>query len=148
MKKEKHFIIELDNFDSIVRFFENHLKSCRVFAFYGPLGAGKTTLIRQFLRARGVCDSITSPTFTYVNLYKNASGEKFYHFDLYRIENLKDFLAAGFDEYLHDEEGWSFIEWPEVIEPDLKEIEKKGICKITIDYMKEPNKRKVSCTVY
>lgn len=102
----------------------------RVFTFTGPLGAGKTSLIAQMLKLKGVEQSITSPTFTYVNAYENDQGQLFYHFDLYRIETLESFISAGFNEYLYVPNSWAFIEWPEVIMPLLTD----SVCHCTIEY--------------
>lgn len=102
----------------------------KIFAFEGPLGAGKTTLVSEILKKCGVTEPITSPTFTYLNVYENSKNQLFYHFDLYRIGSLDDFLAAGFDEYLSAPKSWTFIEWPEVIMPLLTE----SVCLCTIDY--------------
>lgn len=111
------------------------LRSCQVLTFTGSLGAGKTTLIRELLRNDGIQEPITSPTFTYMNVYTNKNGQKFYHFDLYRIESLDDFCAAGFDEYLYQPNSWTFIEWPELIMPLLTH----DVCHIFLEY--EDSKR-------
>ena len=87
----------------------------RIIAFSGPLGSGKTTLIRELLRLYGVQGVIVSPTFSYVSLYKVSDRLTLYHFDLYRIMSVNAFLEAGFHEYLDDVCGKVFIEWPEVI---------------------------------
>ncbi len=94
-----------------------------VFTFAGPLGAGKTTMIKSFLSLAGVAETVTSPTFTYVNSYSNDRGQTFHHFDLYRLSSVEEFVAAGFDEYLGQENGWCFIEWPGVIAALLDESE-------------------------
>ena len=89
--------------DQIEQVVKEHLlpklKGCRIFTFTGPLGAGKTTLIKTFLKECGVNGGVTSPTFTYVNTYKTDDGKTFHHFDLYRLSDLQSFLSAGFDEY-------------------------------------------------
>src|SRR5439155_12466456 len=90
-------------------------KDYAVFTFSGTLGSGKTTLVQSLLESCGVMEHVTSPTFTYVNCYKNNRGETFYHFDVYRIKNCQDFIQAGFDEYLYQPNSWAFIEWPESI---------------------------------
>jgi len=92
---------------------------CPVFAFEGPLGAGKTTLIKELLAQCGVAQTVNSPTFTYMNVYENDKNQIFYHFDLYRINSLDEFLAAGFNDYLYAPSSWAFIEWPAVIMPLL-----------------------------
>jgi tRNA threonylcarbamoyladenosine biosynthesis protein TsaE len=106
-----------------------------IFTFTGPLGAGKTTIIKEILRQSGVTQEITSPTFGYINSYQAKDGITFNHFDLYRIAAVDEFIAAGFDEYLHEPNNISFIEWPQVIEellrvPDLK----SRVCHIKMSY--------------
>lgn len=149
----KNFVYGISDIGLVVEFLKQKLLTCKIFAFYGPLGAGKTTIIRELLRSCGVQGPISSPTFTYINYYTSsiekcldpalevANGNlrdlKFYHFDLYRLNNLNDFLSAGFDEYLHDKEGVSFVEWPEIIEPILP----SGECKVKIDYDSDIEKR-------
>lgn len=102
----------------------------KVFTFAGPLGAGKTSLIRQMLQQKGVTQPVTSPTYTYVNVYENDKEQLFYHFDLYRIETLEAFISAGFNEYLYAPNSWAFIEWPEVIMPLLTD----SVCHCNIEY--------------
>ncbi|NBQ16795.1 tRNA (adenosine(37)-N6)-threonylcarbamoyltransferase complex ATPase subunit type 1 TsaE, partial [bacterium] len=80
-------------------------------------------------------EPITSPTYTYVNVYR-LNGITFYHFDLYRLNSLDDFIQAGFDEYLYQPDSYCFIEWPEIIE---KLIE-KDLCKVIIDYDTEDSR--------
>jgi len=88
----------------------------------GDLGAGKTTLVKQLLKSWGVQDEILSPTFTYVNCYKNDQGQKIYHFDLYRVLNSNQFFELGFDEYLHEPGAVCLVEWPGVIAPILTNL--------------------------
>lgn len=135
MDENKDLVFGLNDINVVVDLLKKKLVSTRVFAFYGTLGVGKTTIIRELLRSCGVQGPITSPTFTYVNCYKNSQGLKFYHFDLYRLNNLDDFLGAGFEEYLDDSEGVSFVEWPEIIESILP----SGACKVKIDYNNSTN---------
>lgn len=92
------------------------LTSCkeqRIFAFYGELGAGKTTLIKQFCRVLGVTTSVTSPTFSLIHEYEGTDTEV-YHFDLYRIKSEMEAVDIGVEAYL-DSEGIVLIEWPERI---------------------------------
>lgn len=111
--QEMHYGIE--ELPTVADYILNQLNGCRIIAFEGDLGAGKTTLTRALLRKLGISGIITSPTFSYVNIYKNDSGKTIYHFDLYRISSLEEFKRAGFDEYLEDPESIVIIEWPEVI---------------------------------
>lgn len=111
---------------------------CAVMTFTGPLGAGKTTLVKELLKQAGVTDVVTSPTFAYVNQYK-ANGITYYHFDLYRIGTLDSFMAAGFDEYLFAPGSKALIEWPEPIMPLLA----KQTYHVTIEYDQVPDMRTI-----
>jgi tRNA threonylcarbamoyladenosine biosynthesis protein TsaE len=96
----------------------------RVFAFNGPMGAGKTTLITQLCRALGTNDVVNSPTFALVNVYEiphpdgTAGMEEIYHFDCYRLRNLHEALDMGAEEYLCSG-CLCFIEWPDILRPIL-----------------------------
>ena len=94
-------------------------QSKSIFLFDGPMGVGKTTIIKEILRQSGVSETVSSPTFSYVNDYESSNHTNFYHFDLYRISGLDEFLAAGFDEYLTQPNAFIFIEWPDIISPLL-----------------------------
>lgn len=93
-------------------------KNAKVFAFYGEMGAGKTTLIKALSRHLGSGDSLSSPTFSIVNEYRDAKGNPIYHMDLYRLKNLDEAEEIGVEEYLHSGH-YCFIEWPELILPIL-----------------------------
>lgn len=117
----KQITFSIDQLRDVARvIYDQCMRSgCRVVGLTGPLGAGKTTLTRALLRHAGVQDEvITSPTFTYVNVYR-TKHQTFYHFDLYRLTSIDDFMLQGFDEYVDDLESICFIEWPEIIEPLL-----------------------------
>lgn len=88
----------------------------RVFCFYGEMGAGKTTFIKEICRGLGVSDTTSSPTFAIVNEYLTDEGESIYHFDFYRIEKLEDAYEIGVEEYLYSG-NYCFIEWAENIAP-------------------------------
>ena len=90
----------------------------RVVAFYGEMGAGKTTLIRAICDRLGVTDAISSPTFALVNHYVGDGGRNIYHFDFYRIDRLEEAFDLGYDEYF-DSDALCLVEWPEKIEPLL-----------------------------
>lgn len=91
-----------------------------VLAFYGEMGAGKTTFIKAVCVALGVKETISSPTFSIVNEYLSASGRKIYHFDFYRIKDINEAFDMGYEEYLYSD-ALCFIEWPEKIEAILPE---------------------------
>jgi tRNA threonylcarbamoyladenosine biosynthesis protein TsaE len=91
-----------------------------VLAFYGEMGAGKTTFIKAVCVALGVKETISSPTFSIVNEYLSASGRKIYHFDFYRIKDINEAFDMGYEEYLYSD-ALCLIEWPEKIEAILPE---------------------------
>lgn len=94
--------------------------SKRVFAFYGKMGAGKTTFIKSICNQLHVVDTAISPTFAIINEYLTEEGNSVYHFDFYRIKNLTEFLDLGCEEYFYSG-SYCFIEWPEKIDDYLPE---------------------------
>jgi tRNA threonylcarbamoyladenosine biosynthesis protein TsaE len=96
-----------------------------IFAFYGQMGAGKTTFIKAICNELGVSDVVTSPTFTLINEYKRPGKTPVFHFDFYRIKNISEVFDFGFEEYT-DGSSYCFMEWPEKIEyilpPDTLKI--------------------------
>ena len=102
------------------QFIEN-MGDGKVFAFYGKMGAGKTTFVKAICEEMGVEDVITSPTFAIVNEYTSQkTGDTIYHFDFYRIKKLEEVYDMGYEDYFY---GGSicFLEWPELIEDLLPE---------------------------
>jgi len=129
-------VYAIKDIDSVVEeVFLPKLKKYTIFTFQGPLGAGKTTLIKRVLAKSGVKEIVTSPTFNYLNKYHGNFGMIFNHFDLYRITSLDGFLELGFDEYLYQNKVINLIEWPLVIE-DLLDSEdlKSKVCNIKLSY--------------
>ena len=82
---------------------------------YGEMGVGKTTFTAALCEALGVTESISSPTFSLHNIYRDADGKEIYHLDLYRLESIEEFLDAGLEEALYHEH-WILIEWPQLAE--------------------------------
>lgn len=91
-----------------------------VVALRGEMGAGKTTLIRAVAEAMGVEDQVTSPTFALVNQYEGAGGERLFHFDFYRIDDVREAYDLGYEEYFYSGD-LCLVEWPEKIEALLPE---------------------------
>ena len=89
-----------------------------VVVFRGEMGAGKTTLIREIAAQLGCTDMVTSPTFAIVNQYKGTDDRTVYHFDFYRIEDLREAYDFGYEEYFYSGD-LCLVEWPERIEPLL-----------------------------
>jgi len=94
----------------------------RVFAFDGQMGAGKTTFIKKLCEEMGTTDVVNSPTFAIVNVYDVEQPYKgeVYHFDCYRLKDLREAIDMGAEEYLYSG-NYCFIEWPEMIEAILPE---------------------------
>lgn len=91
----------------------------RIFAFYGHMGAGKTTFIKAICEELGVTDAVSSPTFAIVNEYASNMGS-IYHFDFYRIKRSSEVLDLGFEDYAYSG-NLCLMEWPELIEEFLPE---------------------------
>lgn len=91
-----------------------------VVIFRGEMGAGKTTLIREIVTQLGATDTVTSPTFAIVNQYQGAMDRRIYHFDFYRLEDLREAYDFGYEEYFYSGD-ICLVEWPERIEPLLPE---------------------------
>ena len=115
-------IQDLGHIREAAREFINQIGPHTVFAFYGKMGAGKTTFIKAVCQEMGVEDVITSPTFAIVNEYEkpltshlSAQFSKIYHFDFYRIKRIEEVYDMGYEDYFYSG-ALCFIEWPELIE--------------------------------
>ena len=126
MKTKKEIIIESpervrDAAGEFIDYISHSDLESNIFAFYAPMGAGKTTFTSAICGVLGVNeDAVSSPTFSIVNEYRTASGEPLYHFDFYRIDNASEALDIGFYDYV-DSGSLCIIEWPENIEELLPE---------------------------
>jgi len=138
---QKVYTYDEAHIDHVADYLYSLLPECKVMTFTGSLGAGKTTLIRALLKKCGINETVTSPTFNYVNVYGDSENNKYFHFDLYRIPDMESFSVSGFDEYLYAPKSWSFIEWPEVIMPILLH----DACHVNIEYIDD--KRKATITL-
>jgi tRNA threonylcarbamoyladenosine biosynthesis protein TsaE len=92
--------------------------NARIIAFYGSMGAGKTTIIKAVCKVLGATDLVSSPSFTIVNEYKTRSGESLYHIDFYRIKKKEEVFDFGIEEYFSGN-SYCFLEWPELVEEIL-----------------------------
>ena len=117
-------ITDIDHIREAAREFIEHIGDHRVFAFYGKMGAGKTTFVKAICEELGVDDVITSPTFAIINEYSLTShllpltSDCIYHFDFYRIKKLEEVYDMGYEDYFYSG-ALCFIEWPELIEEIL-----------------------------
>lgn len=111
---------QLSGIQQAVRLLLNNFPDNRVFAFYGGMGAGKTTLIQAICLELGVKSSVNSPSFALINEYPLSEGDAVYHFDFYRINKIQEAYSIGSEEYFYSDK-YCFIEWPEKIEELLPE---------------------------
>ena len=111
-------IKDLEHIREAARTFVDAMGDQHVFAFYGSMGAGKTTFIKAICEELGVEDVVTSPTFAIVNEYEGECP--IYHFDFYRIKKLEEVYDMGYEDYFYGD-GLCFIEWPEMMEELLPE---------------------------
>jgi len=123
--------IIINNIDEIgiaAQQFVDEMGENTVFAFYGKMGAGKTTFIKAVCETLGVTDVINSPTFAIVNEYEAGDGNPIYHFDFYRIKKEQEVLDIGYEDYVYS--GCvCFMEWPELIEDLLPD----DVVRVTIE---------------
>ena len=121
-------IESLDCIKEAAQQFIDNMGKGNVFAFYGKMGAGKTTFIKAICECLEVEDVITSPTFAIVNeYYSNKLQDSIYHFDFYRIKKLEEVYDMGYEDYFYSHR-LCFLEWPELVE----ELLPKDAVKVTI----------------
>ena len=126
-------INSLDNIREAAKQFIAAMEDNTVFAFYGKMGAGKTTFIKAICEGLGVTDVINSPTFAIVNEYRSdETGELIYHFDFYRIKKLDEVYDMGYEDYFYSG-ALCFIEWPELVE----EVLPGDAVKVTIEEVED-----------
>lgn len=118
---------DLSALQETARLLLNNFPNERIFAFYGTMGAGKTTFIKAICHELGSGDYVTSPSFALINEYTTAEGSIIYHFDFYRIKKIEEAFDLGYEDYIYSG-NYCFIEWPEMIEQLLPE----GIMKVSI----------------
>ena len=111
-----------------------------IIAFYGAMGAGKTTIIKNLCHRMGVTDEVNSPTFAIVNEYVTEEGESVYHFDFYRIKKIEEAYDIGFENYF-DSGNLCLIEWPEMIEPLMPE----KYIRVDIRHGAADDEREITC---
>ena len=113
-------INSLDDLEFAAKELIAEFKNDRVFAFYGKMGAGKTTFIQAICKELGSEDNVTSPTFALINEYNTEDLESIFHFDFYRIKDIEEAYDLGYEDYLYSG-SYCLIEWPEMIESLLPE---------------------------
>ena len=124
--KEKRIVMEIkingiEGLEEAAKAFVAAMGERSVFAFYGKMGAGKTTFIKALCKALGIEDIVNSPTFALVNEYRSdTTGELVYHFDFYRINKIEEVYDMGYEDYFYSG-AVCLIEWPELVEDLLPE---------------------------
>ena len=121
-------INSLDTIHEAAKDFIKGMEDGKVFAFYGKMGAGKTTFIKALCEVLGVKDVITSPTFAIINEYTDGNDNPIYHFDFYRIKKLEEVYDMGYEDYFYSG-NLCLLEWPELVEDVLPE----NVIKVTIE---------------
>ena len=121
-------INSLDTIHEAAKEFIKGMGDGKVFAFYGKMGAGKTTFIKALCEVLGVKDVITSPTFAIINEYTDGNDNPIYHFDFYRIKKLEEVYDMGYEDYFYSG-NLCLLEWPELVEDVLPE----NVIKFTIE---------------
>lgn len=121
-------INSLDTIHEAAKDFIKGMGDGKVFAFYGKMGAGKTTFIKALCEVLGVKDVITSPTFAIINEYTDGNDDPIYHFDFYRIKKLEEVYDMGYEDYFYSG-NLCLLEWPELVEDVLPE----NVIKVTIE---------------
>ncbi|SFE32129.1 tRNA threonylcarbamoyladenosine biosynthesis protein TsaE [Chitinophaga sp. CF118] len=113
------WIFSEEQLPATVQLFWQYYKEQHVFTLEGPMGAGKTTLVKALCAARGVEDATASPTFSIINQYLSGDGQPIYHLDLYRLRDEEEAIAAGVEDTIYQPGAICFIEWPDIIAPLL-----------------------------
>ncbi len=120
MQAKEFHIGSIEQLSEVSDYLLSICNEADVVAFYGAMGAGKTTLIKNLCHRMGVTDEVNSPTFAIVNEYVTDKGQSVYHFDFYRIKKLEEAYDIGYENYFYSG-NLCLIEWPELIEPLLPE---------------------------
>ena len=121
-------VSHLKALDTVAQHLIKQFPDHRIFAFYGKMGAGKTTFIQSVCKILGTNDNVTSPTFALINEYKTGQQKSIFHFDFYRIKDIVEAFDLGYEDYLFSG-NYCLIEWPEMIESLLPE----NIVKVKIE---------------
>lgn len=116
MSTKEFHVNGVDELGQVAEYLISLRNESDIIAFYGPMGAGKTTLIKNLCHKMGVTDEVNSPTFAIVNEYVTMEGESVYHFDFYRIKKLEEVYDIGYDNYFYSG-NLCLLEWPEMIDP-------------------------------
>lgn len=136
----KLIIKSIDQIDQVAEAFLALTSKYKVITFNGAMGAGKTTFIKAICKKLEVIDAVNSPTFAIINEYASVWGDLIYHFDFYRIKNLKEAMSIGSEDYFYSGNK-CFIEWPEVVDDILPDDY------LRVDIIEVNGQREISFTI-
>lgn len=142
MTKKEFHINGVDELGQVADYLISLRNESDIIAFYGPMGAGKTTLIKNLCHKMGVTDEVNSPTFAIVNEYVTVEGDSVYHFDFYRIKKLEEVFDIGYDNYFYSG-NLCLLEWPEMIDPLMPD----RFIRVDIALGETDDSRKISVSV-
>ena len=142
MESKNFHVSNVEQLSEVSDYLLSMRNEADIIAFYGAMGAGKTTLIKNLCHRMGVTDEVNSPTFAIVNEYVTEEGESVYHFDFYRIKKIEEAYDIGFENYF-DSGNLCLIEWPEMIEPLMPE----KYIRVEIRHGVTDNERKIICKI-
>lgn len=106
---------QLADLDKVAKILLEKYPSNRLFAFYGEMGAGKTSFIKSICSELKVTDNVSSPTFSIINVYQTQTVDEVFHFDFYRIKSLEEVFDIGYEDYFYSDQ-YCLMEWPEMID--------------------------------
>jgi len=135
---KSYTVANVADLSDVARDFLHTFQQHRIIAFYGSMGAGKTTFIKALCDALGVADTVNSPSFAIVNEYSVPGDGLIYHFDFYRLKNVAEAYDMGYEDYFYSG-NYCFVEWPEKIE----ELIPQKHLKVTIEIVSD-HERKIS----
>lgn len=124
--QEIHKAKRVEELPFVARALLDQYPEGRIFAFFGPMGVGKTSFIKALCKELGSTDNITSPTFSLINQYVTPQGDNIFHFDFYRIKDLVEVYNLGYEDYFFSGD-YCFIEWPEKLESLLPQNSHKVV---------------------
>ncbi|HZJ74338.1 MAG TPA: tRNA (adenosine(37)-N6)-threonylcarbamoyltransferase complex ATPase subunit type 1 TsaE [Perlabentimonas sp.] len=116
---DSYHLASIDDITNAAKWVIEQVGENHIICFYGPMGAGKTTLIKAVCQQLGVTDTVVSPTFAIINEYSDGKGNPIFHFDFYRINKIEEVYDFGYEEYFYSTQGTCLIEWPELVEDIL-----------------------------
>lgn len=142
MQKVSFEINNIDELSKVSDLLISWSDKSNIIAFYGAMGAGKTTLIKDLCKRLGVNDEVNSPTFALVNEYQTDMNDSIFHFDFYRIKSLEEVFDIGYEDYFYGN-SLCLLEWPELIDPLMPD----NFIKVEIKHGDFDTNRKIICSI-